>query len=408
MCIISSDSKVEKIALEKSGQDLIYPPSEKMGVIVVDNFPSLGKLAALRFLEWVQMNPGGLISLPTGKTPEYFIKWVTDYLKNWNNPEIQTELEENGINPAVKPDMKSLHFVQIDEFYPIPPTQHNSFYYYVNRFYIKEFGLDPDKALLINCEEIGIPEGLGLEDVWQNSEVDLSLRYRQPTNDHEQLQKSVLENVDQWCYEYENKIRQLGGIGFFLGGIGPDGHIAFNVMGSDHNSTTRLTQVNYETQAAAASDLGGIEVSKKRLVITVGLATITYNPNCLAIIIAAGEAKAQVVSDAIQKDAHVRYPSSVLHKLPNARMYLTNGSAKLLLERQYRDFMQLENVFEEHIEKIIVDLALNRKKRICELNDEDFKMDGLASAFWAKSIWVSLRSTTWWRKDYSKSSQKEA
>ena len=44
--------------------------------------------------------------------------------------------------------------------------------------------------------------------------------------------------IDQWCNEYENKIRSLGGIGFFLGGIGPDGHIAFNVRGADHNSAT--------------------------------------------------------------------------------------------------------------------------------------------------------------------------
>lgn len=75
--------------------------------------------------------------------------------------------------------------------------------------------------------------------------------------------------------EYEEKIRTLGGIGFFLGGIGPDGHIGFNVRGSDHYSTTRLTEVNYETQAASSSDLGGIEVSKNRLVITIGLNTIT-------------------------------------------------------------------------------------------------------------------------------------
>ena len=76
---------------------------------------------------------------------------------------------------------------------------------------------------------------------------------------------------------YEKKIQELGGIGFFLGGIGPDGHIAFNVRGSDHNSTTRLTQTNFETQAAAAVDLGGIEISRNRLVITIGLGSITYN-----------------------------------------------------------------------------------------------------------------------------------
>ena len=56
--------------------------------------------------------------------------------------------------------------------------------------------------------------------------------------------------IDKRCAEYENKIRSLGGIGFFLGGIGPDGHIAFNVRGSDHNSTTRLTSTNFETQAS--------------------------------------------------------------------------------------------------------------------------------------------------------------
>ncbi|HAS57059.1 MAG TPA: glucosamine-6-phosphate isomerase, partial [Algoriphagus sp.] len=76
----------------------------------------------------------------------------------------------------------------------------------------------------------------------------------------------------------EQRIRDLGGIGFFLGGIGPDGHIAFNTRGSHIYSVTRLTETNFETQAVAAGDLGGIEVSANRLVITIGLDTIVYNP----------------------------------------------------------------------------------------------------------------------------------
>ena len=44
--------------------------------VIVKNFPELGMLTALRFLEWVSENPEGTVSLPTGKTPEYFIKWV--------------------------------------------------------------------------------------------------------------------------------------------------------------------------------------------------------------------------------------------------------------------------------------------------------------------------------------------
>jgi len=259
-------SSVEKIALNRSGDQLRYSPTEKINVIVVDNFPELGKLSAFRFLEWAQNNKGSTISLPTGKTPEHFIKWVTRLLNQWRNLPIRKMLEENGVDPARKPDMKSFHFVQIDEFYPINTKQHNSFFYYVNNYYINGFGLDSKKGLMINPNVIGIPKNESLESTWPDHKVDLDLRVKQPKTSQEIKQKKVLEAIDQFCTDYERKIHALGGIGFFLGGIGPDGHVGFNVKGSDHYSTTRLTPTNYETQAAAASDLGGIEISRSRLV----------------------------------------------------------------------------------------------------------------------------------------------
>lgn len=366
---------VEQIALESSPFKAIYSPTENIKTIVVDNFPALGKLTALRFLEWVQNNPGGVISLPTGKTPEHFIKWVLHLLKTWHLPETQIELEKHGIDPGKHPDMQSLHFVQIDEFYPINPWQHNSFFFYVNHFYIEDFGLDAQKALLIDCSKIGIIKGETLDSIWPGGTVDLSLRYRPGNNAHERKQKEVLENIDQYCQEYERKIRAFGGIGFFLGGIGPDGHIGFNVRGSDHHSTTRLTPTNYETQAAAASDLGGIEISRKRLVITIGLGTITYNPECTALIIAAGETKAGVVASAVQNEKHVLYPATALHDLPNARFYITKGAAKSLTERNCDLLVHSEKIGDEEVEKIIIDLAVKKHKRILDLNNDDFKED---------------------------------
>jgi glucosamine-6-phosphate deaminase len=382
----STPSHVEQLALEMSGQKLVYPPTEKIGTVVVSNFPALGRLAAMRFLEWVQQNPEGVISLPTGKTPEHFIKWVTRTLQRWEDSHIQKELEEAGIDASRKPEMRGLRFVQIDEFYPINPQQHNSFYHYVQKYYIDGFGLDPQRALLINCEEIGLPEGTELEDVWPTGEVDLSLRFRQPKDHQEQLQQRVLEAVDQWCDEYEQRIREMGGIGFFLGGIGPDGHIGFNVRGSDHHSTTRLTPTNYETQAAAATDLGGIEVSRRRLVITIGLATITYNPECVAVIIAAGEAKARIVADAIQQEKHIHYPATALQDLPNARFYLTRGAAKLLVERQHEILVKQESVSAEEVERIIIDLALKRRKRVVDLTRDDFQVDRFAAELLRKRV----------------------
>jgi len=371
----SPTSHVEQYYLALSGKKFIYPPTEKIPVIQVANFPMLGKLTAFRFLEWVQHNPDGVISLPTGKTPEHFIKWVEYYLNNWHSPTAVKDLEEVGIDPAHRPDMSRLHFVQIDEFYPIDPNQQNSFYYYIQKYYIKNFGLDPKKALLINLYDIGTANNLSLEKVFGDDKVDLSLRVRWAKNPMEELQKETIERTDQFCVDYERKIRALGGIGFFLGGIGPDGHIGFNVKGSDHYSTTRLIETNYETQAAAAGDLGGIEVARKRLVITIGLDTITYNKNATAIIIAAGQAKSNIVRDSIQNAPTIQYPATVLQKLPNARFYLTEGAAIKLIERWYENVENLPELDTKTIEKAVFNMALAKNKKLSDLTLDDYNSD---------------------------------
>ena len=298
--------------------------------IIVDNFPQLGQLAALRFLEWVARNPEGVISLPTGKTPEYFIRWTNFLLKHWDDRKGKEILEKRGLGELKKPELKGLHFVQIDEFYPIDPAQHNSFYYYVNHYYIQGFGLDPARALLMNSAEIPLFEDRPFSEVFPDNRVDLSLRYREAVSTFEGIQKESIMMIDNWCAAYEEKINDMGGIGFFLGGIGPDGHIAFNIRGSDHHSTTRLTETNFETQAVSAGDLGGIDISRNRLVITIGLKTITARPDAVAIIFAAGEAKAEVVRNAIEEKPSNRFPASALHQLENARFYLTKGAASKL------------------------------------------------------------------------------
>ncbi len=370
-------SAVEKHFLDLSNKKLIYEPTEKIPVIQVNNFALLGKFTALRFLEWVQNNSNGVISLPTGKTPEYFIKQTAYYLKNWDEANLKKELKNFGIDTSIKPDMHSLHFVQIDEFYPIDSFQHNSFYYYVQRFYIENFGLDQKKALLINVNEIGTADNLPLEQIFPEKKVDLSLRARYPSTKLERLQKKTIEIVDEFCTNYERKIRELGGIGFFLGGIGPDGHIGFNIQGSDHFSTTRLIETNYETQAAASTDLGGMEIARNRLVITIGLNTITYNPDAAAIIIAAGESKSNIIRDSIENSFTNKYPATVLQKLNNARFYITNGAALRLRERRFTE-MESEKVLSQFsIERAVINLAVEKQKQVIDLTSEDYKSDRL-------------------------------
>lgn len=368
-------SKVEQTFFDRSGRKKM---TAKLPYLVVKNFPNLGLLTALRFLEWVADHPDGVISLPTGKTPEYFIKWTQYLLNNWDNPEARKIREDNGLFLKDKPSLRGLHFVQIDEFYPINPRQHNSFFDYVSKYYIDGFDLDPAKALLINTEEIRLAEGRHYSEVFPDNLIDLSLRNREALNPVEKLQQASIFLIDNWCTGYEKKIRALGGIGFFLGGIGPDGHIAFNTRGSDHNSATRLTATNFETQAASAGDLGGIEVSRTRLVITIGLGTITFNPDAVAIIFAAGDAKAHVVKKALENGPDNLYPATVLQACPNARFYITEGASVQLhdtIERYYRDG---EWTFEK-TERAVFELCQRIEKYAHKLVPEDLENDEYCS-----------------------------
>ncbi|MDP3645455.1 MAG: glucosamine-6-phosphate isomerase [Bacteroidota bacterium] len=364
-------SQVEKIFLQQAG---IERMNTYMPYITVENFPKLGLLASLRFLEWVSQNPNGLISLPTGKTSEYFIKYTHFFLENWENKKGQDLLTAYGLSGVKKPDLRGLQFVQMDEFYPISSKQHNSFCNYIENYYINGFGLDMNKTLLINSDVIPLVEGKSYNEVFPDLRIDLSLRYRDAKSSIERLQQKSIFSIDDWCSEYEQKIRGKGGIGFFLASIGPDGHIAFNTRGSDHYSTTRLTATNFETQAVTAGDLGGIEVSRNRLVITIGLETITYNPDVLAIIFAAGEAKADVIKNNLENEASNQYPASSLHKLPNSRFYLTNGAAVKLTDSVDK-YYQTGDWTHQKTERAIIDLCPKINKFGHHITLEDLMAD---------------------------------
>ncbi|MDR1951417.1 MAG: 6-phosphogluconolactonase [Bacteroidales bacterium] len=343
----NTESNVEKYFREADVYFEQDATLRKIQTITVDNYVMLGQLTALRFLEWVCHNPGGVVALPSGRTPEFFIKWMQHYVQNWERESNGGILEKVGLK-GLSPDFKSLHFFQLDEFFPINPHHERSFMRFVKQFYLDLLGFDPAKTRLIDTYHLNPKQQKlfanirSMEELFANG-VDLSLRIKKPTLELEKLQQKAIRYYDQFCQSYEEDIRKMGGIGFFLGGIGPDGHIAFNVAGSSHFSHTRLTGLNYETEATAATDLGGIELVRKKVVITMGLESITYNPDTVAVIIAAGQAKSKVVANAIQKDAELLYPATVLQKLPNARFFITRSAtsemelAPQMIEKLYHD-----------------------------------------------------------------------
>jgi len=368
-------TKVEQAFYKESGSQKNTTPT---AYVIVDNFPKLGLLSALSFLEWTLENPEGVISLPASKTAQHFLKNTMLLLENWNNTKGSEILNRYGLGGAPKPDLRGLRFVQSGEFYPIHSSQHNSLWNYVDQYYLKGFGLDPQRALLINSDAIPLAEGKTFGEVFPDYQIDLSLRFREARTQVEKLRQQSIFMIDNWCDEYEARIREWGGIGFFLGGIGPDGHIAFNTRGTNHYAPTRLTGTNFETQAVTAGDLGGIEVSRNRLVITIGLGTLTFNPAAKTIVYAAGEAIADVIRDSIESRPTNMFPATALQKLDNNCFYLTRGAAVKLhdsIDAYYR-----ETPWDHRkTERAVIDLCKKINKFGPKLSIEELKADEYCS-----------------------------
>lgn len=368
-------SKVEQAFFNESALQKI---TTRMPYIAVDSFPKLGLLSALSFLEWVAGNPTGVVSLPTGKTAQYFIQFTHLLLDNWDNKKGIEIRERYGFANVEKPSLKGLQLVQMGDFYPISSEQHNSLSNFILKNYIEGIGIDLKNALLINSDEIELAQGKHFSEIFPGFNIDLSLRYREAKTQLEQLQQESIFKIDQWCTQYENKIREKGGIGFFLGGIGPDGHIAFNTRGSDHFASTRLTQTNFETQAVTATDLGGIEVSRNRLVITIGLGTIGYNPENKAIIFAAGEAIAQTIKNSLENEPNVVCPATSLQRLKNSRFYLTDGAA-VKLEDAVEYYYTNGPWTHQKTERAVIELCRKINKFGGKLELADLKADKYCS-----------------------------
>lgn len=100
------------------------------------------------------------------------------------------------------------------------------------------------------------------------------------------------KDLEKECKEYEEKIKKYGGINLFLGGIGPDGHIAFNEPGSSLTSRTRVKTLSYDT-IVANSRFFDKDINKvPKTALTVGVGTVMDAEEVLIIVNGYNKAKA--------------------------------------------------------------------------------------------------------------------
>lgn len=117
-------------------------------------------------------------------------------------------------------------------------------------------------------------------------------------------------DLNKECEEYEQKIARAGGIQLFLGGVGPDGHIAFNEPGSSLNSRTRVKTLAYDT-ILANSRFFDNDISKvPRTALTVGIKTIMDARE--VVVVATGVNKAKALQKGIEEGINHMWTLSAL------------------------------------------------------------------------------------------------
>ena len=106
------------------------------------------------------------------------------------------------------------------------------------------------------------------------------------------------ENLDEECARYEEMIRQAGGVDLFLGGIGPDGHIAFNEPCSSLSSRTRIKTLTSDTIIANSRFFDNDVNKVPKNALTVGVGTVLDAREVLILV--NGHNKARALQAAVE------------------------------------------------------------------------------------------------------------
>lgn len=131
-------------------------------------------------------------------------------------------------------------------------------------------------------------------------------------------------DLDEECRQYEARIKEAGGIALFVGGIGPDGHIAFNEPGSSLGSLTRIKTLTEDTIIANSRFFDGDVTKVPRTALTVGVATVMGAKEVLILI--SGHNKAHALKEVVENGVNHMWTVSCLQLHPHGLIVCDDAS----------------------------------------------------------------------------------
>ncbi len=224
-----------------------------------------------------------VLGLPTGSTPLAMYK---ELIKMYEDGKVSFE-----------------HVVtfNMDEYIGLKPSHPQSYYYYMQENFFKHINMKPQNAHILD---------------------------------------GMTKNYAKECADYEAAMQRVGGVHLFIGGIGEDGHIAFNEPFSSLQSRTRVKTLTESTIKANSRFFGGDLSKVPTQALTVGVQTIMDAEEVM--ILATGANKAQALKHGIEGAVSHVWTISALQQHPHGIIVCDKEATAALEEQTVAYFMEIE------------------------------------------------------------------
>ena len=147
-------------------------------------------------------------------------------------------------------------------------------------------------------------------------------------------------DLEAECASYEARIEAAGGIDLFMGGVGEDGHLAFNEPFSSLVSRTRVKTLTYDTILVNSRFFDNDITKVPKLALTVGVGTVMSSKEVL--VLAFGHKKARALQQAVEGAFSHTCTLSALQNHPHGIIVCDELAAGELKVNTYRYFKDIE------------------------------------------------------------------
>ncbi len=261
-----------------------------MRVIIVNDYELLSKWAANYTVDKILKHQAAsdkpfVLGLPTGSSPLGTYKELI-------------RLHKEGIV-----SFKNVITFNMDEYVNLPEDHPESYHSFMKKNFFDHIDIDPKNIHILN---------------------------------------GCAKDLDAECENYERMITEAGGIDLFLGGIGPDGHIAFNEPGSSLSSRTRIKTLNRDTIIANSRFFDNDFDKVPKQALTVGVGTIMDAREVL--ILCNGHSKARALKHAIEGNINHMWTVSSLQMHPHGTIVCDEAACAEVKVGTYRYFLEKEKM----------------------------------------------------------------